>query len=502
MNTLSNPKTKTKTRTKKPHLFRHLTLWAVIAAAMCNVIGGGINFLIINIQNEAPGIGNQVPLAMLLAGGIALLISLLYASMSTSLPRAGGEYLYISRGLHPLLGFIGAFLKLMSAVISLGTVAYMDVFILKDALMFANLKLLGAFMNTWFGQILVSLSFIWIFWGVNMMGVKKYKSAVIILATIMIIGGIFIAYTGLTHTTGQFMKIVGASSISSLPGVKTITQSTDFFTLLKAITILFWAYIGFTSIAQSGGEIENPKKNLPLAFIIATILITLYYATYAFSVYHAVPWQYVVGSQNMTVPGLVAKFLPPSVAVLVTLFVLVALANDIPPMLYTKSRLMYGWAVDKILPKIFSKTNKHGVPSISLTVVTIMGSLVAIGCVFGGFFTEVNVVVFSVFLVYVLLAISLITMKNKNPAIYRHISFMKNRIAQLVVSSLVIILVLGLSIATLWFDITVSKPWYQYMSIQTLILIISAVVIYYLAIYRMKKLGLNYKKIFSSMPPE
>lgn len=489
-------------KAKKTHLFRHLTLWAVIAAAMCNVIGGGINYLIVSIQNEVPGIGTQVPLAMMIAGAIALVVALLHASISTALPRAGGEYLYISRGLSPFFGFIGAFLKLMGAIISLGTVAYMDVFILKDALLFANLKLLAAFMNTWVGQIVTSLSFIWIFWGVNMLGVKKYKSSVLFLASIMVIGGIFIVYTGLTHTTGQFVKLVGISSVSSIAHAKNIVQSTNIFDLIKAITFLFWAYIGFTSIAQSGGEIEDPKKNMPRAFILTAIIITLYYAIYAFSLYHAVPWQYMVGSNNMTVPGLIAKFLPQSLAILVTLFVLVALANDIPPMLYTKSRLMYSWAVDGILPKAFSKTNKHGVPSLSLTTVTIAGSLVAIGCVAGGFFTEVNVVVFSAFIVYILLAMSLIAMKKRNPKIYKNISFMKNRTVQVVLSSLVILIVLGLSVVSMWSDLSASRPWYEYMTVQTLILIVSAIIIYYVAIKRMKRMGINYNKIFLSMPPE
>ncbi len=497
----SGAKPDSKQKTHKSHLVRKLTLWALIAGAMCNVIGGGINYLIVSIQSEVPGIGTQVPLAMVIAGAIAFLIALLYASMSTSLPRAGGEYLYISRGLNPLLGFIGAFLKLMSAVIALGTVAYMDVFILKDALAFANLTQLAAFMNTWIGQIVVSLSFIWVFWGVNILGVKKYESAVIILASIMLIGGAFIVYTGLIHTQSDFLNIIGHSAASQ---IKHMPLSHNPLDLLKAVIILFWAYIGFTSIAQAGGEVEKPKKNLPLAFMLTTIFITIYYALYAFALYHAVPWQYMVDNadKNLTVPGLIARFLPPSFAILITIFVAIALANDIPPMLYTKSRLMYGWAVDKILPKIFTKTNKHGVPSVSLTVVTILGSLVAVGCVFGGFFTEVNVVVFSKFLVYVLLGISLITMKDKNPKIYKNISFMKNRVVQLTVSILVIVLVLGLSVATFWFDISVPKAWYEYMSVQTLVLIIAAIIIYYLAIYRMKKMGLNYKKIFASMPPE
>lgn len=476
-------------------LARKLPLIAVIAAALCNVIGGGINILIVDIQNEVQGIGNLVPWAMLVGGSIALIIALVYSALSTAMPRAGGGYIYISRGLSPFTGFIAAFLKWSGSVIALGTVAYMDSIIAATAAAYAGLDKLAAFLGTPIGMIACSLSIIWLFWLVNYFGVLSYAKTVIILAALMFFGGAFIIYGGLTHTPQQFLSIVG----NHLPN---LNQSNSFLLFFQAIAILFWAFIGFTSISQSGGEIENPKKNLPRAFIGATILVTLYYFIYSYAFYHAVPWQYIVGKENLNVPGLIGNFFPPAFAFLITLFIFVALANDVPPMLYSKSRLFYSWAKDKIVPKFFEKLNKHKVPVNSLSIVAIVASLVAIESVLGGFFTEVNVVVISRFIIYILMSFALIKLKYRTPKIFKQITFMKNRTAQIVAAVISISFSFALLMSLVYLDYTTASAWWQKASIQAAIIMIIGGLIYWWYVRKMTAQGKDYKKIFERLPTE
>jgi len=476
-------------------LARKLPLIAVIAAALCNVIGGGINILIVDIQNEVHGIGNLVPWAMLVGGSIALVIALVYSALSTAMPRAGGGYIYISRGLSPFFGFIAAFLKWSGSVIALGTIAYMDAIIAATATSYAGLTKLSAFLSTPFGMIVCALSIIWLFWLINYFGVMSYAKTVIILAALMLFGGAFIIYGGATHTPQQFLNLVHAN----LPDLK---QSSSILVFFQAIAILFWAYIGFTSISQSGGEIENPKKNLPRAFIGSTILVTLYYFIYSLAFYHAVPWQYVVGKENLNVPGLIGNFFPPAFAFLITLFIFIALANDVPPMLYSKSRLFYSWAKDKIVPRFFERLNKHKVPVYSLSVVAGVASLVAIESVLGGFFTEVNVVVISRFIVYILMALTLINLKKKNYQIFRKITFLKNRKWQIVAASISIIFSSALMASLVYLDFTTESLWWQKASIQAVAIMLIGAVIYIWYVRKMRAEGKNYKKIFESLPAE
>ncbi len=482
-------------------LSRQLPLIAVIAAALSSVIGGGINVLLVEIQNELKGIGSLVPLAILCGGLIALVIALLYASLSTAMPRAGGGYIYISRGLSPFLGFIAAFLKWSGSVIALGTIAYMDTIIASTMAHYANFTRLENFLSTPQGTILFSLLIIWIFWVVNYFGVISFARTVVALATIMFAGGALIIYVGLSHSQADFLNSLQAT-FQSQPAIQSIQQASSFMLFFQAIAILFWAYIGFTSISQAGGEIKNPKKNLPKAFIFSSLIVMLYYLLYSFSFYHAVPWQYIVGKSGLNVPELIGHLLPQSFALFITVFVFIALANDIPPMLYTKSRLFYSWAKDNIIPKFFVKTNKYKVPIHSLTAVAVVASLVAIESALGGFFTEINVVVMSRFIVYIMMAASLIIIKSKNPEIFNKISFMKNRFAQIIVSILTIIFSSLLLLSLVYFDFTSGKSLLNMATIQSLAIMLFGALIYFSYVKKMTKLGKDYKTIFERLPSE
>ncbi|MCD6478034.1 MAG: APC family permease [Candidatus Aenigmarchaeota archaeon] len=476
-------------------LLRKFPLVAVIAAALCNVIGGGINVLIVDIQNSAIGIGNWIPLAVVLGGLIAVFISLVYSSLATAMPRAGGGYIYISRGLSPFWGFIGSFLKWASSVIALGSVSYMDATLLVTALHYLGLHSLEAFFATQIGMVVSSLSIIWFFWLIHYFGVRKYAYTVILLAFLMFLGGGLMILIGFTHTPTNFLNVTKAT----LPHVK---ENHSILNLMYAVAILFWAYIGFTSISQSGGEIENPKRNLPRAFIISSLLIMIYYFIYSTAVYHAVPWQYMVGMKDINVPALLGVFLPPGFATIITLFVFLTLANDVPPMLYAKSRLFYGWARDGIIPRIFEKTNKYKVPSMAMGAVALTASAIAVSCVFGGFFTEVDVVVISRFLVYILISLSLINLKNKNKKIYKQIKFLKNRTIQITASIISLVFSFLLLGVLLYMDLTSGAVWYEMSSVQSAIIIAIGAAMYYSFVWRMKKAGKDYNKVFESLPSE
>jgi len=70
------------------------------------MIGASIYIVPIMIQRNVAGIGPFVLPAFLLAAVPALLAAFAYASLSSAMPRAGGSYIFASRGLHPYWGFV------------------------------------------------------------------------------------------------------------------------------------------------------------------------------------------------------------------------------------------------------------------------------------------------------------------------------------------------------------------------------------------------------------
>ena len=90
--------------TDKPKLARQMGLLGLIATGVCSMMGVGIYVIPIMIQRNVPGIGSHVLLAYALAIVPAILAAFAYAVLASAMPRAGGSYIYVSRGLNPFLG--------------------------------------------------------------------------------------------------------------------------------------------------------------------------------------------------------------------------------------------------------------------------------------------------------------------------------------------------------------------------------------------------------------
>lgn len=79
------------------------------ATGICSMLGAAINVIPFMIQRNVPGIGPWVLPSYLFAAAPAILAALAYAILASAMPRAGGSYVYASRGLSPYLGFAASF---------------------------------------------------------------------------------------------------------------------------------------------------------------------------------------------------------------------------------------------------------------------------------------------------------------------------------------------------------------------------------------------------------
>jgi APA family basic amino acid/polyamine antiporter len=109
------------------HLVRKLGLLGLTATGICSMLGASINVVPFMIQRSVPGIGQYVLPAFLFAALPALLAAVAYSTLASAMPRAGGSYIYASRGLNPYLGFIASFSQWFGLSIVIGVIAYVIV---------------------------------------------------------------------------------------------------------------------------------------------------------------------------------------------------------------------------------------------------------------------------------------------------------------------------------------------------------------------------------------
>jgi len=237
---------------------RGLSLFALTMIAIGSTIGSGIFQTPSSIAKEVNN--PQWIIGLWIAGGVVSLFgALIFAELAARIPRAGGVYAY----LHEAYGALPAFLYGWSllAVVSSGTIAallivfadYMDYFFEFGP----ELKPLIAA-----GGILILTLF-------NTFGIKSSEWFANISTVIKIVGIYAVLITAL---------FLGKEAIFGNPdAVEIAEQPVRSASIAIAFVGVLWSYTGWHYASFVSGEALNPKRNVPIAMVAGTAVVTLTY---------------------------------------------------------------------------------------------------------------------------------------------------------------------------------------------------------------------------------
>ena len=168
------------------------------------MLGASVYVVPFMIQRNVPGIGSWVLPAFLLAAIPALLAALAYAILASAMPRAGGSYVYASRGLHPYLGFVASFSQWFGLSIVIGVIAYIIVPFFRDIAVAIEWTQLAALLETGVVRVALALAMIWGFVGVNVIGGKFYERTLIPMMFLMFALGGIVIFAGFWFDQADF----------------------------------------------------------------------------------------------------------------------------------------------------------------------------------------------------------------------------------------------------------------------------------------------------------
>lgn len=485
-------------------LSRQLGLMGLIATGVCSMLGASINVVPFMIQRHVPGIGPYVLPAFVFAAIPAILAALAYSMLATAMPRAGGSYIYASRGLNPYLGFVASFSQWFGLSIVIGVVAYVTIPFLRDIALALQWEELALAMNTGWIRVILALILVWVFVWVNIKGAKSYEKTVIPLMILMFLMGGVVIIAGFNFTPIDF-----AQSVFEKTGQEIIpfeTQTFNLATFLSAGALLFASFIGFDSIAQAGGEAKEPTKKLPLAIGLTILVVGGYYMLFTAAVYHTVPWSFVAEEAmkgDITAPGLLAYLLPSWLTVVIVGGAAIALINDLPAMLLSVSRLMFAWAEDGIFPSRITKIHpKFQTPYLAIILSGFMASVGILGSHFAGnFFLGIDIMVTSMMVNFLLMCLTLLTVEKVNPLLANEINIFKSRIIRRLIGySGTLVLLFFLLIHTFKDLQSETDAWYFHSTPIWLIVMALASLLFYSKFRAMKKNGVDTDKLFQQLP--
>lgn len=446
-----------------PHLAREIGLVGLIATALCAMIGVGINIIPFMIQRSQPGIGAAVPVVFMVSAIPAGLAALCYAMLSSAMPRAGGSYVYATRALSPFPGFLASFAQWFGLSMGMGVVAYLLVPMLRDTLAAAGWPELAPLFDRLSVRVPLALAAIWLFWWINIRGVRAYERAVVAMAVAMLAGPLIMTITGLLSSHADFAAAMARGAVAPVPPAPIPEFSAARF--MGAAVILFSSFIGFDAISQAGGEARNPSRNLPRSILLAIGVVTLYYVVFTAAVYTAVPWEHIYRVslvQDVSAPALLAPLMQRWLSVVILVAVTIAILNSIPSVMMANSRMIYAFAADGIFPRVFSRVHRRfRTPHHAVTLTALAGSLSVFGCALAGdFFLGVDLLVVSMLVSFFLIALAVLAFPSVNPELYREVRFLRSRSTQVAVASAALALLGGLLLVQVALDLTSGAPWY------------------------------------------
>ena len=329
-------------------LNRDLGLFSTMAVAIGAMVGSGIFIL--------PGVayvtvdGPAVVGAFLVAGILVLPAALSASEMATAMPEDGGSYVYVERGMGPLLGTIAGvgnwfMLSFKGALALIGGVPYL-VFVAPE-------------LATYILPLAIGLAVF--FTVVNVVSTSSTgKLQFAIVGLMILVMGYFVA--GGVSSVGP-ERLTGAFDVGS----------GGFF---AATALVFISYAGVIKIAAVAEEIEDPGTTIPRAMIGSLLITTALYVVVVYVAIGVVDVQAAIDGGQLESDGegpimaLAAEATLGTIGVTaVVVAALLALASTANAGLLSASRFPFAMARDGLAPPQFETISaRYNTPVLAISL--------------------------------------------------------------------------------------------------------------------------------------
>src|SRR5687768_16424498 len=375
-------------------LKRTLGKWNLLLLGVGCIIGAGI--FVRTGSAAALHAGPAVLLSFVVAGIVCAFAGLCYAELASTLPVSGSAYTYSYATIGEFAAWVmGALLVLeyglAASVVSVGWSGYVvsllgdfgllipseftgptgyhlqkdGVDVLVNGAPVVYLFNLPAFL------VAAALAILLV---IGVSESAKFNNVIVaikvtVLVAFILVGGAIILANLLTYTPNWDPFIPPPTGEKGEFGWSGI---------LRAASIVFFAYIGFEAVSTAGQEAKNPAKDMPFGIIGSLVVCTIIYILVSIVMTLIVPYT----SLNVPDPVAVAvdAFGPQWAwfAKTIKIGAIIGLTSVILVLMYGQTRIFYTMARDGLLPKVFAKVHpKYRTPWINTLVVGLAVAIAA-----------------------------------------------------------------------------------------------------------------------------
>ena len=313
--------------------------WRSAAAlVLANMIGTGA-FTTLGLQLEWISSGPALLLLWAIGGLVAWCGAVSYAELGTRLPRSGGEAHFLSEIFHPLLGFLSGWVSLtvgFAAAVALSAMA------------------VGHYLAAWtsWPPVFTAAGSIVLLSLAHSFGTKessRLQNGLTALKLLVVLAlGLAGALLPVPEGTEVNWTMTGAAAIWS-PGAAV------------AMISVFYAFSGWNAAAYIVEEIEEPRKNLPRALVVGTLLVSGLFLLLQYGFLRQAGSEALVGQIDVAQIAAGAMF-GEAVGQMVSVLIGVLLLTGISAMIWVGPRVVRAMGNSHRLWRTFGALSANGLP--------------------------------------------------------------------------------------------------------------------------------------------
>jgi basic amino acid/polyamine antiporter, APA family len=398
-------------RPESPHLIRGLGLWSAAAIVIGDMIGTGV-FLVTSDMARAVGSISLVFAAWIIGGLIVLFGAFCYAELGAAFPKAGGNYVYLNRGLGPLWGFLfGWMSSFLDRPVAMATLAAGFLRFLGFLFPVVATPLFTAHFGRYeFGftaaQPLAALVVI-AATAVNYLSVRFGGSIQVLLTSLKMGAILLIVVAGVLFGTQESIRVAPSVAPFGLGVIGAV---------LTALVPVMWAFNGFNDLGDLGEEIEHPEKNIPRAIILGLLTVGGLYLLANVAYFQVLPFSAIAQSQHVA-SDVVQSFAGSRGARWLTIAMAISALGALHVVVLTGARIPFAMARDGVFFQFAQRIHPtFRTPSGSLLFLGSIGAVLALS----GTYEELYALfVFAVWIFFALTAIALLRLRKTEPDLTR-----------------------------------------------------------------------------------
>ncbi|WP_433802227.1 ethanolamine permease [Actinomycetospora sp. CA-084318] len=315
------------------------------------------------------------------------------AELSSALPTAGGGYTFARRALGPWGGYATGTAILIEYSIAPAAIAtFIGAYV-------ESLQLFGITDGWW-----VYLAAYVIFVGIHLSGAGEALKVMFVITAIAVVGLLVFAIAA--------VPLFDPANLVDIPATDAVGASAALpFGLLgvwSAVPFAIWFFLAVEGVPLAAEEARDPRRDVPRGIVVSMLVLVVTGAAVLVLSTGALGAQALSASGNPLVEALGTGV----AATVVNYIGLAGLIASFFSIIYAYSRQTFALSRAGYLPRVLSVTNSRKAPTLALVVPGVIGFLLTFT---GEGATLLNMAVFGAALSYVLMMVSHIVLRRREP---------------------------------------------------------------------------------------